>query len=69
MNAGTIRRKCLRDGHKFKRVAGVALPFVFCSRWFCDASLGEPWAGPGVVGFAENRNATLKVWPTDKEEK
>lgn len=32
-----IRAKCLRDGHKFRPVV-VPLPFVFCARWFCNAS-------------------------------
>jgi hypothetical protein len=39
-----IRKKCQRDGHIFREIAGVHLPYVFCSRWFCDGCAVSVWA-------------------------
>lgn len=44
-----IREKCKRDGHKFREVAGVPLPYVFCARWRCDASAVSRWADPRIA--------------------
>lgn len=50
-----VRKKCVRDGHRFTEIAGVPLPYVFCSRWFCDGCAVSRWA-PAILAV-EMHNA------------
>lgn len=54
-----MRKKCLKKGHKFKEIEGLMLPYVFCSRWRCDASAVSRWAPPAYA--AEMHNAIPRI--------
>src|ERR1044072_117365 len=47
-----MRKKCLRDGHKFEGF--VSLPYVFCRRWGCNASAVAGWAPPELAVTLHN---------------
>jgi hypothetical protein len=38
----------LRDGHRFREVAGVKLPYEFCTRWFCDGAQVAGWVPESI---------------------
>ena len=58
-----IREKCLCDGHKFREIAGVPLPYVFCRRWRCDASAVSRWADPRIAVDLHNAIPLAKRFP------
>jgi hypothetical protein len=51
---GSMRKKCLNKGHKFKEIQGVNLPFIYCSRWRCQAAAVSRWADPSFAVSLHN---------------
>lgn len=49
-----MRKKCLRVGHKFRNFEGIPLPYIFCSRWGCNASAVTGHAPPGAAVSLHN---------------
>lgn len=43
-----VRRKCLRDGHKFLDTS-VLMPYLYCSRWFCKGAAVSAWVNPDAI--------------------
>lgn len=41
-----MRKKCLKQGHKFKELETLMLPYVYCGRWGCNAAAVSHWADP-----------------------
>jgi hypothetical protein len=45
------RRKCRKQGHRFRGVAGAMLPYEFCTRWFCPAARVAGWVPPETATY------------------
>jgi hypothetical protein len=43
-----MNKRCAIRGHKFKQLE-VPLPYIFCSRWGCEASAVSNFADPRVA--------------------
>lgn len=50
----SARKKCQRDGHKFRDLSTMHLPYVYCARWFCTVSAVASWAPPETVRALHN---------------
>ena len=58
-----VRKKCERDGHKFREIEGVPLPYVFCARWRCDVSAVSRFADPRPAVELHNAIPLAKRYP------
>lgn len=68
MPAREVRKTCLRKGHRFREVAGVPLPYVFCARWFCGASKVSDWVwaqNSATAQMLHNAIPPANRWPPD----
>lgn len=49
------RRACQVRGHRFRDTSGMmALPFVYCTRWWCSATAVAVWVAPSIARDLHN---------------
>lgn len=50
----SVRAKCERDGHKFREIAGVPMPYIFCKRFGCDGCAVSRDCPPSIAVMLHN---------------
>lgn len=62
----SVRKKCERDGHKWRDITGtMSLPYVYCGRFFCDAQAVAAWAPPSLAAHLHNAIPKEDRFPKD----
>lgn len=63
------RKRCEKRGHRFKDYSSGEIPYWFCSRFFCDASIVAPWVDAETARKLEaGIPPSLRVVRDDDEE-